>query len=106
MPRIRGGDPVLESGLLRGGETSYVEFTGSKHAFIKDIYPELHGVFFTTTDHSAGEPRVMNWEVPFYVDFTLPEGVEALSLDGTEVLMIPAPYGAMVPVEIVGSSRD
>lgn len=97
---------IVESGVLRSGETSYVDFTGSKHAFIKDIYPELHGAFFTTPAHSAGESRVMNWEVPYYVDFIVPEGVEALRLDGDEVLMFPAPTGTLIPIEIVGTSAD
>ncbi|MFA6028661.1 MAG: hypothetical protein WC969_02275 [Elusimicrobiota bacterium] len=97
---------IVESGVLRSGETSYVDFTGSKHAFIKDIYPELHGAFFTTPAHSAGESRVMNWEVPYYVDFIVPEGIEALRLDGDEVLMFPAPTGTLIPIEIVGTSQD
>ncbi|MCX5787639.1 MAG: hypothetical protein NTX64_03885 [Elusimicrobia bacterium] len=95
---------IVRTGLLRAGPTPYVEFTGGRGAFIKDIYPDLHGVFFTIPARSAAEPRVMNWEVPHYVDFEVPEGVSALRLDGDDVLMIPAAPGTEIPVKIVGSS--
>jgi hypothetical protein len=100
-------EAILEQGALRAGPVSYVEFTGSKHAFIKDIYVDIQGSFFTTPEHSAAEPRVMNQAAPYYIDFRLPEGVSALRLDGDDVLIIPAAPGTYLPIEIVGSSpRD
>ncbi|MDD5302767.1 MAG: hypothetical protein PHS14_06610 [Elusimicrobia bacterium] len=100
-------EAILEQGALRAGPVSYVEFTGSKHAFIKDIYVDIQGSFFTTPEHSAAEPRVMNQAAAYYVDFRLPEGVSALSLDGDDVMVIPAAPGTYLPIEIVGSSaRD
>lgn len=98
-------DAIIAQGALRAGPVSYAEFTGSQRAFIKDIYVDLHGVFFTTPAHAAAEPRVMNEATPHWIDFRLPKGVRALRLDGDEVLMIPAGTGDYVPVEIVGSSR-
>lgn len=97
-------EAILEQGALRAGPVSYVEFTGSKHAYIKDIYVDIQGAFFTTPEHSAAEPRVMNQEAAYYVDFRLPEGVAALSLDGDDVMVIPAAPGTYLPIEIVGSS--
>ena len=100
-------EAILEQGALRAGPVSYVEFTGSKHAYIKDIYVDIHGSFFTIPERSAAEPRVMNQEARYYVDFRLPDGVSALRLDGDDVLVIPASPGTYIPVEIVGSSaRD
>ena len=98
-------EAILEQGALRAGPVSYVEFTGGKHAYIKDIYVDIQGSFFTTPEHSAAEPRVMNQEAAYYVDFRLPEGVSALRLDGDDVLVIPAEPGTYLPIEIVGSSR-
>lgn len=97
-------EAILEQGALRAGPVSYVEFTGSKHAYIKDIYVDIQGAFFTTPEHSAAEPRVMNQEAAYYVDFRLPDGVGALSLDGDDVMVIPAAPGTYLPIEIVGSS--
>lgn len=100
-------EAILEQGALRAGPVSYVEFTGGKHAYIKDIYVDIQGSFFTTPEHSAAEPRVMNQEAAYYVDFRLPEGVSALRLDGDDVMVIPAAPGTYLPIEIVGSSaRD
>jgi hypothetical protein len=100
-------ESILEQGALRAGPVSYVEFTGGKHAYIKDIYVDIQGAFFTTPEHSAAEPRVMNQEAAYYVDFRLPEGVSALRLDGDDVLVIPGAPGTYLPIEIVGSSaRD
>ncbi|MCR4294866.1 MAG: hypothetical protein NUW21_04980, partial [Elusimicrobia bacterium] len=100
-------ETILEQGALRAGPVSYVEFTGSKHAYIKDIYVDIQGAFFTTPEHDAAEPRVMNQTAAYYVDFRLPEGVSALSLDGDDVMIIPAAPGTYLPIEIVGSSaRD
>ena len=96
-------EAILEQGALRAGPVSYVEFTGSKHAYIKDIYVDIQGAFFTTPEHSAAEPRVMN-QAAYYIDFRLPEGVNALSLDGDDVMVIPAAPGTYLPIEIVGSS--
>ncbi|OGS41303.1 MAG: hypothetical protein A2506_11400 [Elusimicrobia bacterium RIFOXYD12_FULL_66_9] len=95
---------ILEQGALRAGPVSYVEFTGGRHAYIKDIYVDIQGAFFTTPEHSAAEPRVMNQEASYYVDFRLQEGVSALRLDGDDVLVIPASPGTYLPIEIVGSS--
>lgn len=95
---------ILGSGMLKAGQVSYVEFTGSSRAYIKDIYPDVHGVFFTTPETKSGEPRVMNESVPHWIDFRIPPGVRAVSLDGTDVLMLPIDRGAFVPVVIVGSS--
>ena len=95
---------IVRTGVLKAGPTSYVEFTGGHGAYIKDIYPDLRGVFFTIPGRSAAEPRVMNWDVPHYIDFEVPEGVEALRLDGDDVLMIPAEPGTDIPVRIVGSN--
>lgn len=97
-------EAILEQGALRAGPVSYVEFTGGRHAYIKDIYVDIHGSFFTTTERSAAEPRVMNQEAPFFVDFRLPDGVSALRLDGDDVMVIPASPGTYLPIEIVGSS--
>lgn len=97
-------EAVLEQGALRAGPVSYVEFTGGRHAYIKDIFVDIQGAFFTTPEHSAAEPRVMNQEAGYYVDFRLPEGVSALSLDGDDVMVIPAAPGTYLPIEIVGSS--
>lgn len=99
-------EAILRDGVLRAGPVSYVEFTGSSRAYIKDIYVDLLGVFFTTPEHSAAEPRVMNEATPHYIDFQIPEGMRALSLDGDTVLMLPARPGTELPVRIVGSSRD
>lgn len=100
-------EAILEQGALRAGPVSYVEFTGGKRAYIKDIYVDIQGSFFTTPEHSAAEPRVMNQEAAYYVDFRLPEGVSALRLDGDDVMVIPAEPGTYLPIEIVGSSaRD
>lgn len=99
-------EAILEQGALRAGPVSYVEFTGSRHAYIKDIYVDIQGAFFTTPEHSAAEPRVMNQEAAYYVDFRLPEGVSALSLDGDDVMVIPAAPGTYLPIEIVGSSAQ
>jgi hypothetical protein len=95
---------ILESHTLQAGHTSYVEFTGSSRAYIKDIYPDLRGVFFTAPEHDAAEPRVLNQATPHYVDFRLPAGIRALSLDGDTVMMVPAAPGKLIPIEIVGSS--
>ncbi len=95
---------VTRTRILKAGPTSYVEFTGSRAAFIKDIYPDLRGVFFTVPARSSAEPRVMNEDVPYYIDFEVPEGVAALRLDGDDVLMIPAETGTEIPVRIVGTS--
>lgn len=97
-------EAILEQGALRAGPVSYVEFTGGRHAYIKDIYVDIQGSFFTTPEHSAAEPRVMNQEAAYYVDFRLPEGVSALSLDGDDVMVIPAAPGTYLPIEIVGRS--
>lgn len=97
---------ILASRALKAGQTAYVEFTGSSRAYIKDIYPDLRGVFFTAPQNAASDPRVLNQSTPHYVDFRLPPGVRALSLDGKTVMMVPAQPGTMIPVEIVGSSRD
>jgi len=97
-------EAILEQGALRAGPVSYVEFTGSKHAYIKDIYVDIQGAFFTTPEHDAAEPRVMNQAAGYYVDFRLPEGVSALSLDGDDVMVIPAAPGTYLPIEIVASS--
>ncbi|MFA6317642.1 MAG: hypothetical protein WC943_09495 [Elusimicrobiota bacterium] len=97
-------ESILASGLLRAGNVSYVEFTGSHRAYIKDIYLDLHGPFFTATENTASEPRVMNEDVHHYVDFRLPPGVRALSLDGSDVMMIPSAPGTYLPIEIAGSS--
>lgn len=97
-------EAILEQGALRAGPVSYVEFTGSRHAYIKDIYVDIQGAFFTTPEHDAAEPRVMNQPAAYYVDFRLPEGVSALSLDGDDVMLIPAAPGTYLPIEIVGSS--
>lgn len=97
-------EAILKQGALRAGPVSYVEFTGSKHAFIKDIYVDIQGSFFTTPEHSAAEPRVMNQAAAYFIDFRLPEGVSALRLDGDDVLVIPAAPGTYLPIEIVGSS--
>jgi hypothetical protein len=94
---------VTRTRILKAGPTSYVEFTGGRGAYIKDIYPDLRGVFFTMPERSAGEPRVMNEDVPYYIDFEIPEGVAALRLDGDDVLMIPAEPGAEIPIKIVGT---
>ena len=93
---------ILRTGLLRPGPVPYVEFTGTSRAYIKDIYSDVRGVFFTTPDQSSSEPRVMNEAVPHYVDFRLPEGVAALDLDMGVVLAAPAKGD--VPIEIEGSS--
>ncbi|MBI5882495.1 MAG: hypothetical protein HZB91_05260 [Elusimicrobia bacterium] len=97
-------ESILASGLLRAGPVSYVEFTRSRRAFIKDIFLDLKGPFFTAPENKANEPRVMNEDVEHFVDFRLPPGVAALSLDGTTVMMIPAEPGTFLPIEIVGSS--
>jgi len=97
---------ILSAGLLRAGPVSYVEFTGSSRAYIKDIYPDLRGVFFTAPKNLSSEPRVMNEATPHYIDFRIPEGVRALSLDGETVMMVPAEPGAFIPVEVTGSSLD
>jgi hypothetical protein len=94
---------VTRTRILKAGPTSYVEFTGGRGAYIKDIYPDLRGVFFTMPERSSAEPRVMNEDVPYYIDFEIPEGVAALRLDGDDVLMIPAEPGAEIPVKIVGT---
>lgn len=99
-------DAILEQGALRAGPVSYVEFTGSGRAYIKDIYVDIQGSFFTTPEHSAAEPRVMNQAASYYVDFRLPDGVSALSLDGDDVMVIPAAPGTYLPVEIVGRSAQ
>ncbi|MCM2305574.1 MAG: hypothetical protein NDJ72_12780, partial [Elusimicrobia bacterium] len=99
-------EAILEQGALRAGPVSYVEFTGGRHAYIKDIYVDIQGSFFTTPEHSAAEPRVMNQEAAYYVDFRLPEGVSALRLDGDDVMVIPAAPGTYLPIEIVGSSAQ
>ncbi|MBI5241820.1 MAG: hypothetical protein HY926_15210 [Elusimicrobia bacterium] len=95
---------ITRTRILKAGPTSYVEFTGSRGAFIKDIYPDLRGAFFTVPARSSAEPRVMNEDVPYYIDFEVPEGVAALRLDGDDVLMIPAEPGTEIPVRIVGAS--
>jgi hypothetical protein len=95
---------ILSAGILKAGPTAYVEFTGDHRAYIKQIYNDLHGVFFTTPAHSASEPRVMNSSAQYYIDFQIPSGIAALRLDGDEVLMIPALPGTPIPVKIVGSS--
>ncbi|MFC1679305.1 hypothetical protein ACFL2T_03760 [Elusimicrobiota bacterium] len=97
---------ILRTGLLKAGRTSYVEFIGESRAYIKNIYVDLQGVFFTQRHVSSAEPVVMNMSVPFYVDFILPEGVAALDMDNGMVLMIPGSFApeTLVPVEIVDSS--
>jgi hypothetical protein len=97
---------IVRTGILKAGPTPYVDFTGGRGAFIKDIYPDLKGVFFTMPTRSAGEPRVMNRELPYYIDFRIPEGVASLRLDGDDVLLIPAEPGAEIPVMIVGTSPE
>jgi hypothetical protein len=97
-------DAILAGGMLKAGPVSYVEFTGSSRAYIKDIYPDVHGIFFTSPEKSSGEPRVMNEAVPHWIDFRIPPGVRAVSLDGSDVLMLPIERESFVPVLIVGSS--
>jgi hypothetical protein len=97
---------IVRTRILKAGPTSYVEFTGGHGAFIKDIYPDLQGVFFTMPARSAAEPRVMNEDVPYFIDFEIPEGVAALRLDGDDVLLIPAVPGTEIPVKIVGTSSQ
>lgn len=97
---------ILKAKALKAGHTSYVEFTGSSRAYIKDIYIDLRGVFFTGPENDAGNPRVLNQSTPHYVDFKIPAGVRALSLDGRDVMMVPAEPGAAIPIEIVSSSAD
>lgn len=97
-------ETILQQGALRAGPVSYVEFTGSARAYIKDIYVDIQGAFFTTPEHDAAEPRVMNQAAAYYIDFRLPEGMSALSLDGDDVMLIPAAPGTYLPIEIVGSS--
>ncbi len=99
-------DSILATGLLKVGPVSYVDYTGSSAAYIKEIYPDLHGAFFTEPERAADEPRVMNEAAGFWVDFRIPEGVKALSLDGDVVMMIPADVGAFLPIEVVASSAD
>lgn len=96
---------ILEDGALRAGKAPYVEFTGLRDDFVMKIFPELTGAFFTTPSHYSGEARVMNLNAPYFIDIRVPDGIEALSLDGDSVLMFPAETGTMIPVDIVGSSE-
>lgn len=95
---------ILRLRAIKAGPTSYADFTGSKHAYIKDVYVDLQGVFFTDPRHSAGESRVLNEDMTHYVDFRIPSGVRGLTLDGDDVMLVPAKPGTEIPIEIVGSS--
>lgn len=98
-------EAILRESVLRAGPVPYVEFTGGSMAYIKAIYVDIHGAFFTVPGRSASEPRVMNQEVFHFVDFRLPGGLQALRLDGDDVLVIPAPVDTILPISIVSSSR-
>jgi len=101
-------ETILRTGNLKVGRTSYVEFIGTSRAYIKNVFVDLQGVFFTQRDISSEEPLVMNMKVDHYIDFRVPEGVAALDMDNGRVLMIPGDFdpATYIPVEIVASSRD
>ncbi len=99
-------DAIVRAKAIKAGPTSYADFTGGKHAYIKDVYVDLQGVFFTDPRHSASESRVLNEDMTHYVDFRIPAGVRALKLDGDDVMLVPAKPGTEIPIEIVGSSAN
>ncbi len=96
---------IVRTGVLRAGDATFTRYLGGGHCRIVGYYHELEGVFFTLPMYSAANSAVMNdSEVVHYVDFKLLAGIAALEVYGDWVLLIPAPPGTKIPVQIVGSS--
>lgn len=92
-------DAIVASGLLIAGSMFYRH---QEHEFYGVDYPDLKGVFFTDV---AEQPKRIGVFGDHYIDFKLPPGTGALSLEKGVYLIPGEPHYLQVPVHIVRVSN-